>query len=76
MQIVRNHGGLHPPVGLAQAQAAGRGHGLDARTGQIVPMLKAGIVDSHPVLRAALAAAVSAAGTAITTDMIVFHTRR
>jgi chaperonin GroEL len=76
LQIVRNHGGAHPPVALAQAREAGRGHGFDARSGKITPMLDAGIIDSHAVLRAALAAAVSAAGTAITTDMIVFHSRR
>ena len=37
---------------------------------------QAGIADSYPVLRAALAAAVSAAGTAITTDMIIFRPGR
>jgi chaperonin GroEL len=76
LQIVCNHGAIHPPVALAQARAAGRGHGFDARSGKIAPMRDAGIIDSHAVLRAALAAAVSAAGTAITTDMIVFHSRR
>ncbi|MEP7293294.1 MAG: TCP-1/cpn60 chaperonin family protein, partial [Chloroflexota bacterium] len=75
LQIVKNHGGMHPPVALEQAQQAGRGQGFDSRSGQIAPMIEAGIVDSLPVLRAALAAAVSAAGTAITTDVIVLRAR-
>jgi chaperonin GroEL (HSP60 family) len=80
LQIVKNHGHVHPPVALAQAQyasqRAGRAHGFDACTGQVVPMVEAGIIDSHPVARAALAASVSAAGTAITTDVIVLRARR
>ena len=75
LQLVRNHGGVHPPLALEQALQSGRGHGFDLISGQIVPMLDAGIVDSLPVVRAALAAAVSAAGTAITTDMIVLRGR-
>jgi chaperonin GroEL len=76
LQIVKNHGGVHPPEALAQAQQAGCGHGFDAHSGQILPMLDAGIIDSLAVLRASLGAAVSAAGTAITTDMIVLRARR
>jgi len=76
LQIVRNHGGMHPPLALVQAREAGQGFGFDSRTGQIALMVDAGIVDSLPVTRAALAAAVSAAGTAITTDVIILRARR
>lgn len=75
LQIVKNHGGMHPPVALAHALEAGCGRGLDARTGEIAPMVEAGILDSVAVLRAVLAAAVSAASTAITTDIIVLRSR-
>lgn len=76
LRIVHNHGETHPPLALMQAQEAGAGYGFDSRSGEIAPMVEAGIVDSLPVTRAALAAAVSAAGTAITTDVIILRARR
>jgi chaperonin GroEL (HSP60 family) len=75
LQLVHNHGAVHPLLALEQAQAVGRGHGFDAERGQIVPMVESGIIDSLPIVRASLASAVSAAGTAITTDMIVLRAR-
>jgi chaperonin GroEL len=75
LRIIQNHGKVHPPIALEEARRAGAGYGFDVRNERIVSMLDAGIVDSHPVVRHALAAAVSAAATAITTDVIVLRAR-
>ena len=75
LQIIQNYGKLHPPVVLAQAQRKGSGYGFDVRQEKFVRMLEAGIVDSQVILSEALAAAVSAASSAITTDVIILRSR-
>jgi chaperonin GroEL len=75
LQIVQNYGKLHPPIVLEQAQQQGADHGFDVLNERIVPMLDAGIIDSQVILAEALAAAVSAAASAITTDVIILRSR-
>lgn len=60
---------------LAQVQSPANemGQGFDARTGQLVGMPEAGILDSALVLQKALEIAVSGAVMALTTDAIVHH---
>jgi chaperonin GroEL len=73
LQIVRNHGKVHPPIALADTRRSGAGYGFDVSAERVVSMLEAGIVDSYPVVCGVLAAAVSAAATAITIDIIVLR---
>ena len=56
---------------LARLRDGPAGHGFDARTGQVVSMWDAGIVDPVQVLRVALQMAVSAASMALTTEALV-----
>ena len=51
------------------------GGGFDVRTGELTDMHKAGIVDPARVLEHALHVAVSCAGVALTTDVIVHRKR-
>lgn len=71
-QLVRN-AGEHPPLVLAEAQRLGPGHGFDVRTGRYVHMRDAGLLDCTSVVCGALQAAGSAAGIALTTDIIVMR---
>jgi chaperonin GroEL len=72
-QIVQNHGGMSPTLALNEVRRMGSDFGLDARTGELVSMPEAGIMDSVRVLRGALLAAASAAAMAITTDLLVLR---
>ena len=49
-------------------------YGLDIRTGQIVVMFEAGIIDSAGVLQEALHSAVASAALALTVDELI-HTK-
>ncbi|HWQ13658.1 MAG TPA: TCP-1/cpn60 chaperonin family protein [Roseiflexaceae bacterium] len=71
--ILRNAGYEAGPWMDAIARAGPR-HGFDVRSGQVVDMAAAGIIDSAGVLRSALHAAVASAALALTVDVLV-HTR-
>jgi len=60
---------------LSEIEAAGPGHGCDVRTGSVVNMAEAGILDSAAVQLAALRGAVGSAALALTVDVLV-HRRR
>jgi chaperonin GroEL len=68
--IARNSG-YPPSTVLARLRDGPAGYGFDARTGQVVSMWDAGIVDPVQVLRVALQMAVSAASMALTTEALV-----
>ncbi|NLG28682.1 MAG: hypothetical protein GX557_12280 [Chloroflexi bacterium] len=71
-QIIAN-AALYPPIAIAEARKAGRGHGFDVRSKRIVQMIDEGIADSAYVTRSALERAASAAVMLLTTDAIVLH---
>jgi len=71
MHTIAHNAGANPNATVARARLAGKGMGLDALSGEIVDMRKAGIVDSAEVLEQVLAAASSVAGTAVTTDVLI-----
>ena len=56
---------------MAMIEQARDNHGLDVRTGEVVDMMEAGIFDAAPVLKSAVYSAVSSAGLALTTDVLV-----
>jgi chaperonin GroEL len=78
MSVIAANAGHDPSNILARARVATRAakggpHGLDARTGALVDMAQAGIVDSVETLTRALHIAGSLAGMAATTDAVIHH---
>jgi chaperonin GroEL len=67
--------GYEPSTVVDRVKASPPGWGFDARTGQVVDMWAAGILDPVQVLQKALEAAVSGAAMALTTDVLVHHRR-
>lgn len=72
-QIVTNHGRISPAIALEAARQRGAGYGFDARTADVVCMNDIHLIDSLRVTRGALLAAASAAGMAISTDILVLR---
>ncbi|MER3403597.1 MAG: chaperonin GroEL [Armatimonadota bacterium] len=69
-QIAEN-AGLEGSVIVEKVKTLGKEEGLDARTGQFVNLVQAGIIDPAKVSRAALENAASIAGLALTTEAMV-----
>lgn len=74
-RVIATNAGCDIAHVLAAIDAAPAGWGCDARTGTVVDMLAAGIVDVADVVREALAAALSAATMALTTDVLVHRNK-
>ncbi len=72
LQIVRNHGRLHPPLALDMVQRLGSGYGFDALQGDCACMSDRRILDSLSVTLGALRAASSLAAMLMTTNTLVF----
>jgi chaperonin GroEL len=68
--ILRNAGYDAAPW-LDRIDRTGDGYGLDVRSGEIVDMVAAGIIDSAGVLLEAVREAVSSAGLALTVDVLI-----
>jgi chaperonin GroEL len=75
LAVIARNAGYEPAAVVAQVKSSPPGWGFDARTGTIVDMWAAGIVDPVPVLEAALEAAVSGAIMTLTSDVLV-HQRK
>jgi chaperonin GroEL len=73
LRAIARNAGLVPDVIVERARVAPDGWGLDARSGRIVDLRLAGILDAALVLRKAVETAVSGAALALTTDVIVHH---
>jgi chaperonin GroEL len=69
-QIAEN-AGLEGSVIVEKVKALGKEEGLDARTGEFVNLVQAGIIDPAKVSRTALENAASIAGLVLTTDAMV-----
>jgi chaperonin GroEL len=69
-QIAENSG-LEGSVVVNDVRKAGKGEGLDAATGEIVDLVKEGIIDPAMVTRSALQNAASIAKNILTTEAIV-----
>jgi chaperonin GroEL len=72
LQIVRNHGKVHPPLALDAVQHLGPGYGFDVLRGDYACMAERRILDSLSVLCGVLSAATSLATMIMTTNTIVF----
>lgn len=73
LQIVRNHGEIHPPLALATVLAKETGYGFDALRGDYACMAERHILDCLRVIQGALEAATSLAAMLVTTDTLVFN---
>ncbi len=73
MRTIASNAGHDPHAVMAQVEQAGPGCGLDATTGQVVPMAEAGIFDVATVLKSAVISAISSAALALTVEVIVQH---
>jgi chaperonin GroEL len=69
-QIAQN-GGLEGSVIVSDVRRGKKGHGLNAATGEIVDLVKEGIIDPAMVTRSALQNAASIAKNILTTEAIV-----
>jgi chaperonin GroEL len=75
MRVIAENAGFSADVILDRVQSSPAGYGLDVRQEKILDMKTAGILDSTRVLNKALEVAVSGAALALTTDVIVHHSR-
>jgi chaperonin GroEL len=71
LAVIAANAGLEPKVAVAAVKASPPWWGCDARTGQIVDMWDAGIVDAVPVLQTALEVAVSGAVMTLGSEVLV-----
>ena len=71
LERIASNGGLDGQEKVRLVLAAKGGTGLDARTGEIVDLTKAGIVDPVKVVHSAVRNAVSVAGLILTTHTLV-----
>ena len=67
----RENAGLEGSVVVNDVRKAKTGHGLNAATGEVVDLVKAGIIDPTMVTRSALQNAASIAKNILTTEAIV-----
>jgi chaperonin GroEL len=69
-QIAEN-AGLEGSVVVTEVRASKKGMGLNAATGEMVDMVKSGIVDPAKVTRSTIQNAASIAGLVLTTEALV-----
>jgi chaperonin GroEL len=71
LRCIAKNAGLEGSVVVEHVRAAKPGHGLDAVSGKIVDLAKAGIVDPAKVTRSTIQNAASIAGLVLTTETLV-----
>lgn len=71
MRIIADNCGYDGSEVLADVKLAGPGHGFDAVNGRVVNMVDAGILDSAAVHKTLIRDVVSAAGLALTIEVLV-----
>jgi chaperonin GroEL len=71
LRTIAANAGFVPDTIVDKVKAAPVGFGFDARSGKIVDLRDAGIIDSVKVLDMALRVAVSGAAAALTTDVLI-----
>ncbi|PLX17026.1 MAG: chaperonin GroEL [Candidatus Muiribacterium halophilum] len=71
LRQIATNGGYSPDVIIEKVRAAKKGFALNAATGEMVNMMKAGIVDPAKVTRCALQNASSISSIMLTTEVLV-----
>ncbi len=75
LRAIVSNSGLDRSQALARLSRAPAGSGLDVRTGKVVGMAKAGILDSTAVVQAAVRTAISSAAIALSIEALVLSSR-
>ena len=70
-RLIADNAGLEGAVTTEKVEAASGSMGLNAATGEMVDLVKAGIIDPAKVTRAALQNAASIAALVLTTECLV-----
>jgi chaperonin GroEL len=70
--IVAN-AGYDPSLAMAKIMQAGPGQGFDVRTGRVVDVVEAGILDTATAQKTAVQSAIASAALALTTEVLVHH---
>jgi chaperonin GroEL len=70
-RMIADNAGLEGAVMVQRIEAATGNTGLNATTGELVDLVKAGVIDPAKVTRAALQNAASIAGLLLTTEVLV-----
>ncbi len=70
-KLIADNAGLEGAVMVREVEAASGSHGLNASTGEIVDLIKAGVIDPAKVTRAALQNAASIASLLLTTEVLI-----
>jgi chaperonin GroEL len=73
IRVIAENAGISPDVIIYQIENAPPGFGFDVFSKRITDMKEAGVLDAVLVLQKAIQTAVSGAGIALTTDVIVHH---
>ncbi len=71
LRQISTNAGLEGSVIVDKVRSAGEGKGLNAKTGEIVDLVKAGIVDPAKVTRSTIQNAASIASLVLTTEALV-----
>jgi chaperonin GroEL len=71
LEFIAENAGLEGTVSVRQVEAESGTTGLNAETGQLVDLVKAGVIDPAKVTRSALQNAASIAGMLLTTEALV-----
>jgi chaperonin GroEL len=71
LRVIASNAGYSSDSITDKVKESGQGWGFDARSGKIVDMQKAGIVDALKVIETALRIAISGAAMTLTTDVII-----
>ncbi len=75
MRVLLENSGWDPSEVMAQVQHAPAGYGFDVVAGKVADLAAAGVLDPAAVLSRAVSSAVTSAGLALTTDVLV-HKRK
>ncbi len=70
-RLIADNAGLEGAIWVQQVEAASGSMGLNAATGEMIDLVKAGIIDPAKVTRAALQNAASIAALVLTTECLV-----
>lgn len=71
LRIISSNAGFEPSVVVEAVRKSSANNGFDAKNGEYVDMIKAGIIDPAKVVRTALQNAASIAGLMLTTEAII-----
>jgi chaperonin GroEL len=72
-RTIIHNAGYDSHVWMDRVERAGPGSGFDVRSGTVVDMLQAGIIDSAGVVMGSVRNAIASAALALTVDTLVHH---